>query len=204
MIKQKSNEESKFQNFINMINTQYNAKAKKVWSDDAKELSFTKYLNERGIIHQFSCIERPQQNSVVEQEHQHPLNVARALFYESNTPRELWDECVLTVVFLINKTPSEIIKYKTPYELLHDSVANYSRFQTFRCLAYASTLQSQRTKFLPRAVPCVFIRHPPYMKGCKLYELSTKRILISRDVIFHEDQFPSLEWTKLIHQSLSV
>lgn len=45
----------------------------------------------------------------------------------------------------------------------------------------------------PRATPYAFIGYPPHIKGYNLCELSTKRIFISRDVIFHEYQFPFYE-----------
>lgn len=48
----------------------------------------------------------------------------------------------------------------------------------------------QRDKFQPRVVPCVFVGYPFGQKGYKLYNLKTKSILISRDVIFHESIFP--------------
>ena len=49
-------------------------------SNNAKELIFTDFFDEMGVIHLFSYVERPQQNSIVERKHQHLLNVAQALF----------------------------------------------------------------------------------------------------------------------------
>ena len=64
-----------------MIDTQFNAKIKIFRSDNAPELQFTELFIAKGVLHQFSCVERPQQNSVVERKHQHLLNVARALYF---------------------------------------------------------------------------------------------------------------------------
>ncbi|XP_070022343.1 uncharacterized protein [Nicotiana sylvestris] len=47
-----------------------------------------------------------------------------------------------------------------------------------------------RDKFHPRAFPCVFVGYPFAKKWYKLYNLQTKSILFSRDVVFHEYVFP--------------
>ncbi|KAL4592837.1 hypothetical protein LXL04_005843 [Taraxacum kok-saghyz] len=176
--------------FLTMVSTQFKASVKIFRSDNAKELLFTDLFHEKGILHQFSCVERPQQNSVVERKHQHILNVAKALYFQSHVPIEYWSECVLTAVYLINRTPCKILNNATPYEKLYSEIPPYSSFKSFGCLAFSPTLVANRNKFEPRARACVLIGYPPGMKAYKLLDLSTREIFMSRDVIFHENVFP--------------
>lgn len=54
-----------------MVKTQFGKQVKVFRSDNAPELSFKDLFASLGIIHQFSCVQTPQQNAVVERKHQH-------------------------------------------------------------------------------------------------------------------------------------
>ncbi|KAL0846098.1 hypothetical protein Bca101_019344 [Brassica carinata] len=190
LLKHKSDVLRVFPEFITMVENQFNMKVKSVRSDNAPELRFDELYKRKGIISYHSCPETPEQNSVVERKHQHILNVARALLFQSQVPLSLWGECVLTAVFLINRTPSPLLDNKTPFELLHQKEPEYTNLKTFGCLCYANTSPKQRHKFQDRAKACVFLGYPYGYKGYKLLDLQSNTIFISRNVVFYEDIFP--------------
>lgn len=69
-----------------------------------------------------SFIETPQQNSIVERKHGHVLAVARFLLFQVNLPITFWEEAILTFTFIINRLPSRILNYKSPFELIHQNL----------------------------------------------------------------------------------
>ncbi|WCJ43066.1 Retrovirus-related Pol polyprotein from transposon RE1 [Euphorbia peplus] len=104
-------------------------------------------------------------------------------------PQKFWGEAVLQAAALINILPSRILNWHSPFEIFHSTTPNYSDQHVFGTLVSYKTLPVS-DKFSPRAHNGVFLSNALYQKGYKLYDLTTHKIVVSRDVIFHEDIFP--------------
>ena len=201
-MKNKSDVLTVFPFFLKHVQTQYKSVVKAIRSDNAPELAFTKLFQDNGIFHQFSCAYTPQQNSVVERKHQHILNVARALLFQSNIPIVYWSDCICTTIFLINRTPSLLLDNKSLYEILLKKAPDYSFLKSFGCLCYVSTLLKDRNEFSARADRCVFLRYPSGYKGYKDVHLDSNNITITRNIVFHKDIFPFLDTSFSVSPSI--
>ena len=91
---------------------------------------------------------------------------------------------------MIDRTPSSILKDKTPYEILLKASPSYDHLRVFGCLCYAYKHQRPKDKFESRSRKCIFIGYPHAKKGWKLYDIETGVVFISRDVVFDETHFP--------------
>ncbi|CAN0901456.1 Retrovirus-related Pol polyprotein from transposon TNT 1-94, partial [Linum grandiflorum] len=65
MLKLKSEARGSLQDFCSLVSTQYHSKIKRIRSDQGREFAMTDFYKEKGIFHEMSCVETPQQNSKV-------------------------------------------------------------------------------------------------------------------------------------------
>ena len=138
-----------------MILNQFKVSIKVIRSDNGPEFALSSFYASKGILHQLSYVETPQQNAVVERKHQHLLNVARALRFHANLPLKFWGDCVFTTTYLINRFRSPFLGNLTPYQKLLGHSPSYHHLRSFGCLCYASTLTRNISKFDPKAKACI-------------------------------------------------
>ncbi|KAL0297760.1 UNVERIFIED_CONTAM: hypothetical protein Sradi_6828100 [Sesamum radiatum] len=100
------------------------------------------------------------------------------------------DRSILTATYIINRLPTSVLRWKTPYEVLYNRSVDYSMVRTFGCLAFATNVLPQKSKFTKRAYRCIFVGYAFGQKGYKLFDLDDKVLFVSRDVVFHEGIFP--------------
>jgi len=190
LMKNKSETRGHLVNFLSYIETQFSTKLKCLRSDNGIKFLMHDFYKSKGILHQGSCVECPQQNGVVERKHQHILNVARSLSFQAHLPNNFWHFSIQHVIHLINRLSSPFLHNKTPYFLLHNQHPTFLHLKCFGCLAYASTLHNHRTKFDVRSRKYVFLGYRHGIKGYLLYDLNTNEFFVSRNAVFFEHIYP--------------
>jgi hypothetical protein len=190
LCKAKSEISSLVQKFITMIENQFECRVKAIRTDNGPEFLMPEFFASKGILHQTSCVETPQQNGRVERKHQHILNVGRALLFQSKLPKQFWSYAVLQAVYIINRIPSPLLHNKSPYSLCFNQEPDLNDLKVFGCLCYASTIQSHGKKLDVRARKSVYLGHKQGVKGAVLFDLNSRNIFVSRNVTFHEQILP--------------
>lgn len=89
LLRQKSDAFEAIKEFVCMVGRQYERKVKVIRSNNALEFddkSCKTFFLEQGIVHQTSCVDRPQQNGRVERKHRNILEMSRALKFQLGLP----------------------------------------------------------------------------------------------------------------------
>ncbi|KAJ9679119.1 hypothetical protein PVL29_021142 [Vitis rotundifolia] len=196
LLKQKSDVSIVIPNFHSMVQNQFGVKIKSFRTDNARDYfnqTLSPYFQSQGILHDSSCVNTPQQNGVAEMKNGHLLNTTRALLFQGNVPKSYWGEAVLTTTYMINRIPSRVLDNKRPVKILksfypHFRTSNGLIPRVFGCTAFVHVHSQHRDKLDPRAIKCVFLGYSSTKKGCKCYNLQTRKFYISLDVTFIENK----------------
>ena len=181
-----------FKFFHAFVQTQFSSKIKILRSDNGGEYTshlFQEFLQENGILSQRSCPSTPQQNGVAERKNRHLLDVVRTLMLDSFMPSRFWCEALSTIVHLINRLPSHVLKNDSPFLRLFGKPPNYSTLRTFGCVCYVHLPPQERTKLTAQSVKCAFLGYSVHQKGFLCYDPNLHRIRVSRNVIFQENTY---------------
>ena len=69
LLKHKSQTQTVLEQFCIMVETQFSKKIKTLRSDNGIEFFMKDFFAKKGILHDLSCVETPQQNAIVERKH---------------------------------------------------------------------------------------------------------------------------------------
>ncbi|KAG7559395.1 Zinc finger CCHC-type [Arabidopsis thaliana x Arabidopsis arenosa] len=180
-----------FTNFQNYVTNQFNAKIKVLRTDNGGEYTshkFKEHLAKHGIIHQTSCPYTPQQNGVAERKNRHLMEVARSMMFHTSVPRRYWGDAVMTACYLINRTPTKVLKDLSPFEVLNNTRPSIDHLRVFGCVCFVLVPGEQRNKLDAKSTRCMFLGYSTTQKGYKCYDPTSNRTFVSRDVKFLEDQ----------------
>ena len=83
-------------------------------------------------------------------------------------------KAAVTVVFLINRSPSSAIEFKIPKELWTSQMPDLNNLQKFGCLAYVHSVEGN---LQPRAKRDIFTGYPDGVKGYMILLLENQNMV---------------------------
>ncbi|KAH9688940.1 Integrase catalytic domain-containing protein [Citrus sinensis] len=149
---------------------------------------FLVFCKQEGIQRQFMVAYTPQQNGVVEQMNRTFTEIIRAILRTAGLPNSFWAEAAKTACYIVNRSRSTVIGLKTVMEMWTGKPANYSYLHAFGCPVYVMYNAQERSKLDAKSRRCIFLGYVDGVKGYRLWDPTAHKIVISRDVIFVEDQ----------------
>ena len=109
--------------------------------------------------------------------------------FQANLPPGYWVEALNMAAHLFSLLPSTAIKNEIPFTKLFHKPVSYDHLRVFGCLCYPNLTSTAKHKFSPRSTACVFLGFSTSHKGYRCLDLITRKVILSRHVIFDENIF---------------
>ena len=91
-----------------------------------------------------------------------------------------------TTCYLKNRSPTSTLVDKTPHEVWSDKKPFIAHLRVFGCDAFMHVPKEKRSKLDNKAKKCIFVGYKDGIKGYKLWNHVTGKIVYNRDVVFRE------------------
>ena len=106
---------------------------------------------------------------------------------EKHLPKSYWGEAVNTTVYLMNWCTTSRVHDITPHEKFYGKKPNLSHVRIFGSIAFIHILDEKRQKLDPKSEKCILVLgYSLEQKGYRCFNPSSKKVQVSRDVIFDE------------------
>jgi len=114
--------------------------------------------------------------------------MAKSLLKAKKLPKQYWAEAVSCAVYLLNRCPTRSLEAITLEEAWSGHKPSATHLRVFGCVADTKIPDARRIKLDDKSEKCIFVGYGDRRMGYKLSNPITKKVIMSRDVIFEEDK----------------
>lgn len=118
------------------------------------------------------------------------MEIELTLLVQSGLPKKFQVDVFLTSIFIINRLPTKVVDYSSPFEHPFHIPPDFTYFRAFGCHCFPYLLPYSTDKLSYCSTPCIFIGYCSNHKGFQYFDPSSRRVYISRYVIFEKGNFP--------------
>ena len=178
-------------NSANSLQITFKLKAKPSDTDGGGEYQALQHLLANlGIEHLTSPPCTPEHVGSVECKHHHIVETSLTFLHNAALPLRFWSHAFQSAIYLINRMPTPILNFDTPYRKLFGQKPKYTSLQVFGCLCYPWFRPYNTHKLEPRFCPCVYLGFSLPHHSFLCFDISSNRLFVSRHVVFFEYIFP--------------
>ncbi len=98
---------------------------------------------------------------------------------------ELWGEAIACAVYTLNRVSTKTAP-NTPYQNWFGTKPDVSNLRIFGSTAYIHVPKAERMKLDSKSITCSFVGYCTIQKTCRFWDQTSRKIRISKDVIFNE------------------
>ena len=191
LLKEKGEAFEKFKKLKEVIEKEIGKKIGTFRTDRGGEFvskEFNSFCDLSGIRLHLTAPYTPQQNGVVERRNRTMMEMARSILKHMHMPNYLWGEAIRHSTYLLNCVATRALKEKMPYEGFGGKKPSVDHLRVFRCIAYTKIDGKLLKKLDDRARMLVHLGTEPGSKAYRLLDPQTRKIVVSRDVVFDESR----------------
>jgi transposase InsO family protein len=190
-LKEKSEAFNQFKIFKKQVETETGKSIKCLRTDRGGEYTsheFSNYCKEEGIRRQLTTAYTPQQNGTAERKNRTVMNMVRSMLSTRKVPRVFWAEAVSWTFYVLNRCPTLAVKDITPQEAWSGVKPSVEHFRVWGSIAHVHISDEKRSKLDDKSNTCIFFGFSEESKGYRLYNPQSKKVIVSRDVVFEESK----------------
>ncbi|CAI7793017.1 unnamed protein product [Closterium sp. NIES-54] len=188
---QKSDALAAFQKWLPMAERQCKTTVQALRTDRGGEFlghDFTLFLDDKGIIHDLTCLYTPEQNGMAMREMRSIVEAVRTMLLHMGVQHPWWHLALAQAVWVRDcvehaSLPSGV----TPYELAFRRKPDVSMVRVWGCMLQYMVPQSQRGgKLAPKARWGLHLGVSAASKGWTVLDLESNRLITTVEAVFYE------------------
>lgn len=202
IMKSKSDVLSCFDRYKKRVENLLEKKVKILRSDRGGEYmsnDFMEYLKSAGISFERAPADTPEHNSVAERFNRTLIERLRCILLDTSLPMKLWAEIAVATVYILNRSPNSTLQGHMPINKWISHIpgegldkANLSFLRVLGCQAIYLPPRSTSSGLSAKGVDGVHVGYEEGAKAYRIWNRSTNKITVCRNVIFNEHIFPYL------------
>jgi hypothetical protein len=156
------------------------------------------YLRDKNIRQELTAPYCLEQNGVTEWENCTLVEAARSMLHPRNIPLYFWREAVQTAAYMLNRTYTRLQPNSTPYKRWFGEKPSLAHTRIFGCDAFIHIPKAKRKKLDAKCHPGMFLGYSDKSKAYWVWDKITRRVVITRDIIFHENTTSDFSTTSIL------